>query len=66
MRAIPIDAETRRRRSALLQTAHDLKPKPAALLEQLEAFNTGHWKDFLDGRELVMSAMDWPCPSYIS
>ena len=65
---VPGDEARKRRRFSLLQRAHALASTPTDLLQQLEVFNTGDWRDYLDGRELLMSAMaDGPtsCPSYI-
>jgi hypothetical protein len=63
--SVPGDEARKRRRFSLVERTHALVPKPTELLEQLEAFNTGHWKDYLEGRELLFSAMGGPCPSYI-
>ena len=63
---VPGEPDVKRQRFALLQRAHALVPKPTELLEQLEVFNTGHWEDYLEGRDLVFSKMlDGHCPSYI-
>ena len=62
---VPGDPARKRRRFSLVERAHALVPKPTELLEQLEVFNTGHWEDYLDGRELVFNAMAGACPSYI-
>ena len=62
---VPGDEARKRRRFSFLQRAHSLVPKATDLLEQLEVFNTGDWRDYLEGRELVFSAMAGPSPSYI-
>ncbi len=53
---VPGEPDAKRRRFSLVQKTHALVPRPSGLLEQLEAFNTGHWEDFLDGRDVVLSA----------
>ena len=55
---VPGDAASKQLRSSLSLKAHELLPRPSALLEQLEAFNTGHWEDYLHGRDLVLSAFE--------
>jgi hypothetical protein len=62
---VPGDEARKRQRFSLVERAHALVPKPTELLEQLEVFNTGHWEDYLEGRELLLNAMGGPCPSYI-
>lgn len=64
---VPGEADAKRRRFSLVQRAHALVPRPTELMEQLEVFNTGHWEDYLEGRELLFSAIDRGlCPSYIA
>ena len=63
---VPGEPDAKRRRFAFVERAHELVPKPTELLEQLEAFNTGHWEDYLEGRELFFSNFsDEQPPSYI-
>jgi hypothetical protein len=52
---IPGEPAAKRRRFSLVLKAHELVPRNTALLEQLEAFNTGRWEDYLEGRDLVLN-----------
>jgi hypothetical protein len=52
---IPGEPAAKRRRFSLVLKAHELVPRNTALLEQLEVFNTGHWEDYLEGRDLVLN-----------
>ena len=55
---VPGDTASKKRRIFLSEKTHSLLPRSSLLMDQLEAFNTGHWEDYLEGRDLVLSAFE--------